>query len=223
MFEVKVDVRLVLLTILTIITLRGVYCFVLQLDEMAFVCPLVLITVPIGLVIYWISNRRFFHPHNRQHQTIKKWLVIFNLIGLVPSFFPGLFWIGIWLHVIEPWPLSTFQGPDTKEAITGFQKIFGAKASEDIHAIFYKGYEIRDYSRFLKFSSCLEGTAVKIFSGLESQAPSIPPPHHLDSNLHWWFSQTEASRLDHWVKPGGFFEVWRNPETCTFYVRSWTN
>ena len=138
------------------------------------------------------------------------------------SLAPGLLFGAMWLHTLEPWPLSSAQGPDTERPLEGFRRVMGLEPSEDIDEIYYKGYEIRDYQRFLRFSSCSQATRASVLEGLE-RLPSEPASSFLTaSRLDWWFQAAEAAAFEHWGRPEGYFELWTDPEMCVFYVVSWT-
>lgn len=213
---------LTLLAIVALIAAAGGLSMVLQLEAIAVLCPLVVVVTPVGLFAWWILFQRGSTGGDDGYRWVRRGLVIVSLLGLMVSLLPGLAFGVMWLHILEPWPLSAEQGPDTERAVEGFKRVMGFDPPEDADKIFYKGYEIRDYQRFLKFSSCSQTTRATVLEGLESRPPADPPSFFVDESLDWWFTGSEATTFEHWVRPSGFWEVWVNPDACTFYVVSWT-
>jgi hypothetical protein len=141
--------------------------------------------------------------------------------GWCISLLPGLFWGGILFHIYEPWPFSLTQGPDTAYAEEGLQKVLGLSIGNEISQMYYKGYDIRDQDRYLRFKSCSQTVKNRVITDLEkARSEENVPSFHLNTRLSWWFTASEAADFEHWTSD--FKKVWIDQESCTFYVRSWT-
>lgn len=207
--------------LLALFATSGALTFVFQSRYMGLLCPLVILLVPVVALCLWLFKKaRNIHYSEK----IKRTVLAFRLLtfcGWCLSLLPGLFWGSIFFHLLEPWPFSRQQGPDTASARAGFKTVVGFEPNPNIGQIFYKGYEIRDYSRFLRFRTCNSDVEDQVVADLEPQAggQSIPT-FHLNSRLSWWLVIPEAAQFEHWK--GDYKAVWLDRQTCTFYVRSWT-
>lgn len=210
----------VLLALIALLSAAGGLSMVLQLEAIALLCPLVVVVTPVGLVAWWLLFRRGSTVGDDDLRSVRRGLVIVSLLGLTISLPAGLLFGAMWIHIAEPWPLSIAQGPDTESSGAGYEKVMGDEPPKDVDGIFYKGYEIRDYQRFLRFSSCADSTRALVLEGLERRPLAAASSFFVGERLSWWFSEADSSTLEHWERPSGFLEVWVNPGKCTFYVVS---
>jgi hypothetical protein len=206
---------------LALFAASGALSFVFQTRYMGLLCPLVVLLVPLISIFLWIYNKT---QKIRYADKIRRYVLglrIAAITGWCLSLLPGLFWGAILFHIFEPWPFSLSQGPDTVYAIEGFKKVLGFEPSAEIDQIFYKGYEIRDYDRYLRFHTCDNAVEEIVVHDLEKvNDGSNVAAHHLNERLSWWFEIPEAIELEHWREE--FRVIWLDRRTCTFYVRSWT-
>lgn len=212
----------ILLALIALLSAAGGLSMVLQVEAIALLCPLVVVVTPVGLVAWRLLFRRGSTAGYDNFRWVRRGLVTVSLLGLAISLPAGLLFGAMWIHITEPWPLSNAQGPDTERSLAGYEKVIGDEPPEDVDGIFYKGYEIRDYQRFLRFSSCAESTRAVVLEGLERRPLAAASSFFTDERLSWWFSETDSSTFEHWARPSGYLEIWVNPGACTFYVVSWT-
>lgn len=195
--------------------------FVFQAEISAVLCPIAIVSIPLLALVLWAQRRL------RQFEFPASWtnairvLNVATVVGWIVSLLPGLFWGALFLHILEPWPLSLQQGPDTENAVEGFSRVLGFTATENVNNIYYRGIDIRDQDRSLKFTTCDSTLTTIILEGMEQQdGGQRPPAFHLNDRLKWWFTPEEAATYEHWTTE--FREVWIDRENCTYFIRSWT-
>ena len=194
----------------------------MQVELIALLCPIVVFFVPIIILCLWL-NKKF--RGIKYSDKIRRYIIklrILVITGWLVSFIPGAGFGAIYFHILDPWPFSASQGPDTSYAHEGFRKSLGFKMSSDVEEVYFKGYEIRDHSYYLRFRSCSKDINSKVVEGLQKHANTeLPPAFHLNSKLSWWFDGSESLKFEHWVSDG-YTEVWVDRDECIFYVRKWT-
>lgn len=204
-----------------VVALLGTGAFVLQTELSALLCPLVVVLVPLSAAVLWIykKSRPFAYPNEWRKVLLGTRVV--STVGWFLCLLPGLFWGALFLHISDPWPLSLMQGPDTESALEGFGKVMHSESSENVDEIYYKGIDIRDQDRRLKFTTCDSSFESRILSDLERQKDGVEPEaFHLNNRLKWWFTASEAASYEHWARE--YQEIWIDRSTCTYFVRSWT-
>ncbi len=219
---VRGDAKLTLTAdaILALTSVAGAAAVVFQSGLMLWLCPVVVFLLQLATLMAWLARkvRGIVYPAG-----LRQYILGFRIVlvaGWCISLLPGLFWGAILFHIYEPWPFSLAQGPDTAYAQAGFRKVLGVAANRDVEQIYYKGYEISDYDRYLRFRSCAADVESLAISDLRKYERGKPSSLHLNPWLSWWFTAADASRFEHWAN--GFKEVWMDRGTCVFYVRSWT-
>ncbi|NKB33291.1 MAG: hypothetical protein GKR91_09345 [Pseudomonadales bacterium] len=207
--------------VLALITLIGAVSFVMQLEISVLFSLLVVFLLPfISVALWFFKKKRNIHYVGRLRQFALGFRVTI-IVGWCVLLMPALFWGAIYFYILEPWPFSLKQGPDTTESIEGFQRVMGFEADAEIGDIYYKGYEFRDYNLFLRFESCNEILIGEITQGLvQNSDGSGVTSLRLNSRLSWWFNRSQSSAFEHWARD--FREVWLDRQTCTVYVHSWT-
>ena len=217
----EVKFTFIIHVLLALFAASGAMTFIFQLRYMGLLCPLVVLLVPLVALFLWVFKKaRKIQYANKIRRYILGFRVI-TIVGWCLSLLPGLFWGAILFHIFEPWPFSIKQGPDTTYAVEGFNKVIKFIPSNEVSQIYYKGYEIRDYDRYLRFSTCDKVIEDKVVHALEKEnSEKKAALFHLNSKLSWWFVVPEALDFEHWK--GKFQAIWLDRKTCTFYVRSWT-
>ena len=209
----------ILQLLFALIAVVGAAMVFIQTKYAVLPCLIVVFLLPLMSLLLWIFRKKRGITYSG---TLRRYIIGFRVAivtGWCVSLLPGLFWGAIFFHIYEPWPFSLNQGPDTEYSEEGFLKVLGFNLGAEINQVFYKGYEIRDYDRYLRFSTCNKEIEDKVVVNLEKEQ-SGSPSSHLNSKLSWWFLKDESSAFEHWASD--YKEVWLDRQSCTFYIRNWT-
>lgn len=221
MLAADVKLSFILHLFLALLAVAGAAAAIFQTELLALLCPIVVFLLPLLALLMWIFRKIRGIRYTGKLRRYFLGFRIAAITGWCISLLPGLFWGAILFHIFEPWPFSLRQGPDTAYAEAGLNTVLGFRPETEISQIYYKGYEIRDFDRYLRFSACSKALEDKIVLALKKeQSGKKPPSFHLNSRLPWWFTAPEAAAFEHWVSD--FKEVWVDRRSCTFYVRHWT-
>ena len=95
---------------------------------------LVFVLVPIGLPLLWIVKPRepdALSPRSRRMASLTK-------IGLIPLWVLSVFPMMIWAAIVQPWPVSLMQGPNTDFAREGFRRHAREPVPSSVEGVYYK-------------------------------------------------------------------------------------
>lgn len=174
----------ILQLLFALIAVVGAAMVFIQTKYAVLPCLIVVFLLPLMSLLLWIFRKKRGIAYSG---TLRRYIIGFRVAivtGWCVSLLPGLFWGAIFFHIYEPWPFSLNQGPDTEYSEEGFLKVLGFNLGAEINQVFYKGYEIRDYDRYLRFSTCNKEIEDKVVVNLEKEQ-SGSPSSHLNSKLSW--------------------------------------
>jgi hypothetical protein len=155
--------------LITLIAVVAAMSFVLQLEISAFLSVVVVFLLPPITLGLWLFRKRkkiVYSGDNRRN--ILAFRVVF-VAGWCAVLLPVVFRRAMFFYILEPWPFSLRQGPDTVYSQERFRKVLGFVPENEVNSIFYKGYDIRDYDRYSRFRSCDKSIAEKVLLNLEKQ------------------------------------------------------
>ena len=222
MVERDVKLAFILHLLLALVAVASAATVVFQSKYMGLVSPVVIFLLPLISWLLWAIRKVRGITFSGRLQRYLLGFRIAVMTGWGISLLPGLFWSAVFFHIYEPWPFSLKQGPDTAYAEEGLVEVLAFNQEAEISQVYYKGYDLRGQDRYLRFNSCSKVVEDKVVIALEKvPGGESTPAFHLNSRLWWWFTASEAVAFEHWASD--FKEVWIDRQSCTFYVRTWTD
>lgn len=160
--------------------------------------------LPAALLVLWRVDRRRRAPY----APLRRAYIVASRVFL------GLSWLPTWppilflLALLQPWPLTLAEGPDTEFARAGFERLFGRAPPPSVHGIHYRVEGPRDPTFFLRCEGVDPALLAEAVERLRLQAAGVGPPVRAwDGRRPSWWPDDESSGFDRVFTAGDGWEA----------------
>jgi hypothetical protein len=154
--------------------------------------------MPVAVCSLWFLQRSRGGVTREQRRalfTLRGSIVIVWLMVSVPFV--------LYVVVLQGWPVSMIQGPDTGYAREGYARVVRTDPPETVSAVYYRVHGWDDETRLLRFMTTGTDEVDQIVARYD--LVPVPEPGHVSVGPHpplWWLSREQAKACQHYSAQG---------------------